>query len=207
MQELKNIGKSYNKSIIFKNINLSVKNSEPIILMGKNGCGKSTLLKIMAGIIKPTTGELSSPPKIKISLTPDKLPPMPFKTLEYLRHMGKIQGLLTGEINEYITKMFDYFYIPHHVKEQKLNKCSKGELQKINIMQALITKPDLLLMDEPFSGLDEDSLSQLLNLLTKTSENQTAIVIACHEKEIAQKFSNIYVFKDQLLNKQEGGEL
>ncbi|MCL2372991.1 MAG: ATP-binding cassette domain-containing protein [Defluviitaleaceae bacterium] len=199
---LKNISKSFGGKLVFCDANMSIKTAEPAVIMGKNGCGKSTLLKIIAGLLKHTGGEITRTPGIKISFAPDRFPKLPFKVEEYMQHMGKIQGLTSTEIDKYITQQFDYLGIPANIKSQVIYKCSKGTIQKINIMQAFLTKSDLLLMDEPFSGLDEGSIERLLQLLAKTAQENTAIIISCHEKLLAQRFTdNMYIFNGQSLAK------
>jgi len=197
---LKNVSKSYADKVIFSDVTMSITTDKPTVIMGVNGCGKSTLLKIIAGVLSHTSGEVTRNPNIKISFAPDRFPKLPFKVSEYISHMGKINGMSDKDINNYLDTQFEYLGIPQHIKDQKIAKCSKGTIQKINIMQSLLTKTDVLVMDEPFSGLDENSIEQLVKLLT--SMEQTAIVLSCHEKTLAPRISdNIFVFAGQNLVK------
>jgi len=165
----------------------------PVVLMGSNGCGKSTLLRIIAGLLDCTSGEVVRKADAKISYVPDRFPKVPFRVADYLLHMGSIQGVPPEEVKKYVDKQFNFLNIPEHIKKQWVSKCSKGTIQKINIMQALITKPDLLILDEPFSGLDEDSVEGLVAMLKGLEE--TAVVLACHQKKLAQRISDkIFVF-------------
>jgi len=199
---LKNVSKMYADKLIFCNVSMSVKTAKPIVIMGKNGCGKSTLLKIIAGVLRHTEGEISRMPKIKISYMPDRFPKLPFKVWGYLRHMGRIQGISDMDIKNYVDMQFEYLSIPKNIMEQKIHKCSKGTIQKINIMQAFMSKPDLLVVDEPFSGLDEGSIDRLIELLAETAQNETAIILSCHEKVLAQRVTdNLFVFDGQKLIK------
>jgi len=197
MISCKNIGISFSKLPIFSDISLEIESGTITALMGVNGCGKSTLLKILGGVLSPTEGEVICIDGIKISYIPDHLPALPFKVEEYLLHMGRIQGVQTKAIDEYINNMFKSLNIPMHIRKQRISKCSKGTVQKVNIMQALITKPDLLLLDEPFSGLDEKSLEDFINILKQTADSGTAVVLSCHEKEHMRKVAHdLYVFID-----------
>ena len=196
----KNLGKSYAGRMIFHNVNMAVKRHEPIVIMGDNGCGKSTLLKILAGVLSCTEGEVIYQPNAKISFVPDRFPKLPFAVESYLKHMGKIQGLSTSYIHSYIDEYFCYLNMATDFRKTKISKCSKGTIQKVNILQALITKPDLLILDEPFAGLDEDSQEKFLELIHKLISNGVAIVLACHEKKLAQKITNnIYIFAEKNL--------
>ncbi|MCL2356414.1 MAG: ABC transporter ATP-binding protein [Defluviitaleaceae bacterium] len=198
---LKNVSKSFAGKLVFCNATMSLRANRPTVIMGRNGCGKSTLLKIIAGVLAHTEGEIVRRPGIKISYAPDRFPKLPFKVGDYLLHMGRIQGISDSDINKYADSQFDRFGIPENIKQQVIYKCSKGTIQKVNIMQAFLTKPDLLVMDEPFSGLDESSVEELIRLLAETSD--TAVIISCHEKLLAQRITadNLYVFDKQSLVK------
>jgi len=173
---------------------MDIDGGEPVVFMGSNGCGKSTLLRIIAGLLHCTTGEVVHLPEIKISYVPDRFPKLPFKVNDYLRHMGRIQKISDGDILKYMRTMFERLNIPEHIETQKIPHCSKGTIQKINIMQALITRPDLLILDEPFSGLDEDTVEVMVELLKNMEE--THIVLSCHEKILAQRLAEkVFVFR------------
>jgi len=201
MQEIasiKDLGKSYSGRVIFHKVNMTVKQNEPIVIMGENGCGKSTLLKIIAGVLSCTEGEIKYRPDIKISFIPDRFPKLPFSVENYLTHMGKIQGLSESYINDYINEYFSLLNMPTDFRKTKISKCSKGTIQKINILQALLTKPDLLVLDEPFAGLDEDSEDNFIELIHSLVFDGVAIIIACHEKKLAQRITdNIYIFAEK----------
>lgn len=195
---LKNVGKAYLGKTIFRNVNMSIDINKPTVIMGENGCGKSTLLKIIAGILSCTEGEVIHRQKNKISYMPDRFPKLPFNVENYLFHMGSIQGIPRKEVNNYINIKFNHLNMPQSFRKQKIYNCSKGTLQKINVLQALITKPDLLVLDEPFSGLDENSVDSLFELLNEIIENNTAVILSCHEKSLAQKITNdFFIFKEQ----------
>lgn len=195
---VKNLGKSYGDKVIFHKLDMTIGRNEPIVIMGDNGCGKSTFLKILAGVLLHTEGEIEYYPNIKISFIPDRFPKLPFSVEEYLMHMGRIQGVSASLINDYIDEYFGLLNMPLDFRKTKIGNCSKGTIQKVNILQALITKPDLLVMDEPFSGLDEDSEEGLLELIHKLALDGVAIVLACHEKKLAQRITDrIYIFSDK----------
>ena len=166
--------------------------------MGENGCGKSTLLKIIAGVLSCTEGTIKYRPNIKISFIPDRFPKLPFSIENYLMHMGKIQGLSADSIDDYMNEYFNLLNMPMDFRETKISKCSKGTIQKVNILQALITKPDLFVLDEPFAGLDEDSEEAFFELIHKLISDGVAIILACHEKKLAQRITdNIYIFTEK----------
>jgi ABC-type multidrug transport system ATPase subunit len=192
---LKDVKKSFGRNLIFEGVNMEIDTGKPVVLMGSNGCGKSTLLRIIADLLACTSGEVVRKPGVKISYVPDRFPKVPFKVEDYLLHMGSIQGMKPEDVKKYADEQFKLLNIPQHIRRQRVSKCSKGTIQKINIMQALMVKPDLLILDEPFSGLDEASVEGLVQLL-KGLEG-TALVLACHQKELAQQISDkIFVFRE-----------
>jgi len=199
---LKNVKKTYASKLIFRDVTMSVVHDKPVLIMGRNGCGKSTLLKIIAGVLTHSEGEIVRLPNVKISYMPDRFPKLPFKVEDYITHMGSIQKVSESDINNYIAKQFTRLGIPESIKKQKIYNCSKGTIQKVNIMQAFLTKADLLVMDEPFSGLDEYAIEALLELIKETARAGTAVVLSCHEKTLAQRVTdNIFIFSGQSLVK------
>lgn len=196
---LEDVSKSFNKNCIFENIGCSFNEGESVAIMGKNGCGKSTLLKIIAGLLSCSKGKVITKQDIRISYIPDKLPRLPFKVEDYLIHMGRIQGLLKKEIEAFINAKFEYFDIDPSIKKQLINNCSKGTMQKINLLQAILVKPDLLVMDEPFSGLDEKTQLKLIYLLKEMMCQNVTFIITCHDTALAKELTeNIYILDNQL---------
>ncbi|MCL2235114.1 MAG: ABC transporter ATP-binding protein [Defluviitaleaceae bacterium] len=196
MVVLTDVGKRFGKSQIFAGVDLKVDASKPTVIMGKNGCGKTTLLKVAAGILQHSSGKVARLVGAKTAYVPDRFPKIPFKAGEYLTHMGEIQGLPRDFINRQIDSHFESFGIPNDIKDRKIAKCSKGTIQKINIIQAFLTKQDLVVLDEPFSGLDEESIAALIGLLTKMSEYGTAILLSCHDKELARQITDRVLLLD-----------
>jgi len=209
MQEIaiaNNLGKAFSGRTIFHGVHLAIQPHQPIVIMGENGCGKSTLLKIIARALPATTGGVKYRPGIKIAFVPDRFPKLPFSVESYLTHMGRIQGVEADRINGFIDEYFELLKMPWDYRKTQISKCSKGTLQKVSILQALITTPDLLVLDEPFAGLDEASVENFIGLLHRLIADGIAIVLACHEKTLAQRVSDdMYIFADKQLVKREGG--
>jgi len=133
-----------------------------------------------------TEGEIKYNRKIKISFIPDRFPKLPFNVESYLMHMGKIQGLSTKYINDYISEYFRHLNMPEDFRKTKISKCSRGTIQKVNILQALITKPDLLILDEPFSELDTHLRGQAQIQMQKlVKQFGKSVLIATHSRDEA----------------------
>ena len=149
-----------------------------------NGCGKSTLIKIMAGLIQPTTGKISYPNgKPMFHYLPEKFYPTPLKTREYLERMGEIDGIPHKELKKKIEVLAEDFYVSEFL-DTSMKLLSKGTLQKIGVIQALLSEPEVMLLDEPLSGQDIDSKKVFIHKINKLREKGITIVISCHEKEL-----------------------
>lgn len=200
---LENINKTYFGHSILTNVSLSIKEGDSLVLRGANGSGKSTLLKIMAGLISPTSGKrVITSPNLNLSYMPDKISSIRMTSTEYLTHMGKISGLSNVMIRERIAALHHTFQLEQNMSIT-MKHYSKGMLQKVNIMQAVLTRPQLLIIDEPFSGLDVDAKEQLYLALRTILEEGTAIVCAIHDSDYADYIpSSTYLLQQGTLHRQ-----
>ncbi|WP_151735321.1 ATP-binding cassette domain-containing protein [Paenibacillus tengchongensis] len=179
--ELKQVTKSYPGKLVLSSVSLAIRRGEAMLLVGGNGSGKSTLIRLIGGFTAPTSGSRqvheARPPKI--GFMPDRFPKHKFTSEEYLMHMGRIQGLPKEGLGRRIHDLHALYGLP--LASQPMRSFSKGMLQKVNLMQAVLTAPDLLLLDEPLSGLDDPSVQELCGALQELKEQNVAIVISTHE--------------------------
>ncbi|MEK3734666.1 MULTISPECIES: ATP-binding cassette domain-containing protein [Paenibacillus] len=176
--ELIKVDKRFGQYAALTNITWSLKQGECAAIVGGNGAGKSTLLHILAGLIRPSGGSrIAHIDPLRIGYVPERFPATRFRPTEYLRHVAAIQGLAKSEAARRIDAMMAVFQLP----DTSMMRSSKGMLQKVNLMQALLRQPDLLLLDEPLSGLDEASQAEMVGILNETKRLGTAIVMSVHE--------------------------
>ncbi|MEC0203076.1 ABC transporter ATP-binding protein [Paenibacillus lautus] len=176
--ELSGINKRFGKFAVLNNINWSISRAECVAITGSNGAGKSTLLHIIAGLAIPSVGSrVEYESSLRIGYVSERFPALRFRPSEYLRHMASIQGMSKHEAGKRIDAMLNVFQL----QDMKMTLCSKGMLQKVNIMQALLRQPDLLVLDEPLSGLDEPSQMEMIGILSEIKRQGTAIVMSVHE--------------------------
>jgi len=188
---LNNISKKYGQRLILNELSLRIHKGECMIVRGNNGSGKSTLLKIMTGLLPFCSGErILSSKGLIIGYTPDYLPRLRMTSTEYLTHMGKLSKLNRSVLQERIEQLHQLFNLDQS-SMIKMTHFSKGMLQKVNLMQATLHRPDLLVLDEPFSGLDKDSVGNLLAALQKLQAEGTAIMAAVHDPLLANQFENL----------------
>ncbi len=162
---------------ILQNISLGCSSDTRLLIRGKNGSGKSTLLKILAGITEPSSGKVKGNAQ-KIGYVPEHFPEsLRFAVKEYLLLTSSFQGASKASIENELAKYIKLFGLEPFL-HTSLKACSKGTRQKVGIIQALLTKPDLLLLDEPLTGLDAESQQVFIQLL---KEEQIPIVFTSHE--------------------------
>ncbi|MDM5278564.1 ATP-binding cassette domain-containing protein [Paenibacillus silvae] len=200
---LKEASKKYGSREVLTDISLTINQGECTILRGSNGSGKSTMLRMASGLIPLTSGQrLLEHSDIVIGYTPDRLSKLRMTSTEYLTHMGQIAGIARRELKERIQQLHQFFNLEQsdHVK---MTHFSKGMLQKTNVMQAMIKTPHILVLDEPFSGLDNESTGHLLHSLKAIKDEGTAILAAVHDPLLASQLeSNTYWIRHGRLSRE-----
>jgi ABC-type multidrug transport system, ATPase component len=195
---INNVKKTINGNTILNNLNLTIPKNSITLIDGYNGSGKSVTLKLIAKIYKPTSGKLISDGVV--SYAPDQFPTSLNLTLdEYFNYLKKIYKLPT------YSKMIDYMVSNFNLEQFldfKVNNCSKGTRQKVNIIQCLVKPADIYILDEPFSGLDKDSIYFLANYLCEIKSKAT-IIISSHEHDINKKIiTHTFNLKSNAFSKQ-----
>ncbi|MDI7742471.1 ABC transporter ATP-binding protein [Lysinibacillus fusiformis] len=183
--EVLNVSKEIGGEKILANINLTIEKNTAIAISGHNGSGKSTLLKILAGIYEPTTGEVRRG-DWKVAYVTEHFPEnLRFKLKEYLYLTASFQGSSKQHIKTELQKYIEIFNLQSFA-DTPLKKCSKGTKQKVGLIQALMMKPDILLLDEPLTGLDSSTQQELFRLLEELKKQITIIFTTHEDKMIAR---------------------
>ncbi|MBC8591329.1 ABC transporter ATP-binding protein [Wansuia hejianensis] len=199
MLKIENISKSYGKGSVkaVDNIDLEIKSGEIFGFLGPNGAGKTTTIKMIVGLLKPDGGKISidgvdvwdSPleAKSKISYVPDN-PEIydKLKGIEYLNFIADMYEIPKEERIkdiEYYTKLFNI----EHALGDIIGSYSHGMKQKIVLTSALITNPDLFILDEPMVGLDPKSAFNLKEIMRKMCNDGKTVFFSTHVLEVAEK--------------------
>lgn len=164
------------KDFKIENINLNIKNQEFFVLLGPTGSGKTLLLELIAGFQKPDKGKILYKNKPYTQLEPEKRD-IGFVYQEYslFPHMNvkenisyglKEQGLEEAEIEKKVDEMLNLFDITN-LEERYPKTLSGGEKQRVSLARAIVIKPDLLLLDEPFNALDEKTHKEMIENIKK----------------------------------------
>ncbi|MFF2176690.1 ABC transporter ATP-binding protein [Lysinibacillus sp. NPDC058147] len=185
IMEIQNISKQYSGKKILENATFSICANQIIALVGKNGSGKSTLLKIIAELVDADSGSIvKHSQSLKIGYVPEVTPSQIFFTPEeYLYHMGSIRGIPKKQLQQKINDLLELFHL-QEARNIRIVNFSKGMKQKVMIMQAMLEDTDLLILDEPLSGLDPKAQSDLEETLSILKDKGLCIVLTCHETKL-----------------------
>lgn len=197
MIELKNVGKSYNGKTVLEDINLKLEEGTIAAFIGRNGCGKSTMLKVISGLARKDCGEIIYDKNYRISYVPEQFYAVNMTARAYLKHMMEIDGVYSvmEGINR-INTLAESFFV-EHMLDKSMKKLSKGTFQKIGVIQAIMSKPEVLLLDEPLSGQDADSQEVFVEEISKMKKYGTIILLSAHEPELINSLGDrIYTIRD-----------
>ena len=188
--ELKQLKKSYKDKEVLKGIDLKVEAYEIYAILGRNGCGKTTLFKCIMGLIEKTHGEilfdgqeLTFEIRSKFGYMPERRSLLPDLSMrEHLHLMGTLKKMDEDSIEERILRLVEDFELEDYL-DKSINSLSKGQQQKTQLMIALLNEPEILILDEPLSGLDVDSVDFFLNALKNYASLGHSILISSHQME------------------------
>lgn len=173
-----NIHKRYNQNVILDDISVLLNKGEAIFLVGSNGCGKSTLLRILAGLTAPSSGLIKWKDSCNKAFIPDHFEKINISVKSFMDHM---MGIETEPIKREQLDQYYKIYQMESMLDTPMKYLSKGTLQKVAVIQALLSRKDIIFMDEPLSGQDTLSKLNFVKEMKERKEQGTAIVAACHE--------------------------
>lgn len=196
MITLNHIVKEYDKKVILNDIDLTIEQGRTAAFIGHNGCGKSTLLKIIAGLVRPTKGTVCLEKGLMIHYVPEHFPKMNLTVMRYLTYMGKLEKLNSTELETRIYGLAEEFFVSHMLNIP-MKHLSKGSLQKIGVIQAMIKEPDILLLDEPLSGQDVMSQQVFIQKIKEMQKHNVTILMSCHEPYLIDAIADeVYEFAE-----------
>jgi len=199
---MERVEKHFGKKPVLRGIDLTLAEGESAAVKGRNGSGKSTLLRLAAGIDTPSAGSLESGlPSRQVGYVPDRFPPLRFTLNEYLTAMGRIRGMEPGRLSRRIVELADFAGLTADA-ERPIFHYSKGMLQKTAVLQAMLDEPRLLIMDEPMSGLDRASRSELLEMLKRLHAAGLTLLFSTHEdRSVSELTDRCYHLADGRLER------
>lgn len=204
MIEFKGINKIYKNNIVLYDINLKLEEGNIIVFVGPSGCGKTTTVKMINRLIKPTSGQvlingedISNKNVInlrrKIGYVIQQTGLFPHMTIkENIGIVAKMQKMKSKEIEEKTKELMEMVGLDYEkFGDRYPTELSGGQQQRVGIARALITNPDIILMDEPFSALDPITRSQLQDeLINIQTQFKKTIIFVTHDMDEAIKIAD-----------------
>ncbi|MBU4455019.1 ATP-binding cassette domain-containing protein [Patescibacteria group bacterium] len=242
MIEIKNLTKKFGSNTVLDNISFSVKRGEVLGFLGPNGAGKTTTMKIIASFWKPTAGvvevdgldvaENSLAVRKKIGYLPETVPLYDdMRVYEYLKFVAEIRGLDKEGIRRAATNgaHANVLNMKERIKEvikicglskvarQPIEELSKGYRQRVGLAQAIMHNPDILILDEPTTGLDPNQIAEIRNLIKELGKEKTVILSTHILGEVSATCGRVVIINngrivgegspDELIAKSSGKEI
>jgi ABC-type multidrug transport system ATPase subunit len=192
MIRIEGVSKRYGKQTVLDQVSLSVESGQAYGLLGRNGAGKTTLTHLMLDLLEPDAGRiglfgqphsrLGRAGKRRLGFMGDSLAITEELSGEaYLQLTGRIYGLASAELARRISSLFGYFFEELSDLRKPAAQYSTGMKQKLAFCAAVLHSPDLLILDEPFSGLDPLAAGQLIAFLRQYLREGRALFISSHD--------------------------
>lgn len=200
MLKVSHVTKYYDDFRAVNDLSFEIKEGEIFGLLGVNGAGKTTTFRMIMGLLDKTEGEITlDGKKIDYSLTDqigfltEERSLITSKTvLEQAIYYGVLKGLTEKEVEEKLDEYLDEFNIKEY-KNKKIKELSKGNQQKIQFIISILHSPRLLILDEPFSGLDPINVEMFKKIILKLKKNKTMIIFSSHMMEHIEYFCDSLV--------------
>jgi ABC-type multidrug transport system ATPase subunit len=180
------VGKRYGRGDwVLSDVDLQLPPAMVAAITGRNGSGKSTLLRMLVGVSRPSLGRITGRPD-PVGYVPDRFPATErLSALAYLTHLGRVRGLTTAAARARAADLLDRLSLvggPH----TPLRLLSKGNVQKVALAQALLIRPALLVLDEPWSGLDATSHGVLAEIIAEVAAGGGTVVFTDHRESVTR---------------------
>ena len=191
---LKNVSKTFTGKKVVDNISFSLEEPGVFGLLGTNGAGKTTTIRMLLGIIKKDSGEITWNGKkvdrksVNFGYLPEERGVYPkVKIYDQLMYFAELKGMKRSEEDKTINEWAKRLKVGEYM-QQPAEKLSKGNQQKIQFMTAVIHNPELVVLDEPFSGLDPVNTELLKNIIIDLVKNGKYVIMSAHQMATIEEF-------------------
>ena len=193
--EIENLVKRYHDLIALDHFNLQVKEGEIFGLLGVNGAGKTTTFRMIMGLLEPTKGEITlngKPIDYNVTdtigfLTEERSLLTKLTVKEQALFYGALKSMTEDQILKRLDELLERFEIMDY-KDKKIKELSKGNQQKVQFIMAILNDPKLLILDEPFSGLDPFNVELFKREIIDMSKRGSMIIFSSHRMEHVELF-------------------
>lgn len=204
--ETKNLTKKYGAFVALSSLNCELQSGELIGLAGSNGAGKSTFLKLLATLTKPTSGDIllngksiiKNPKEMQkvIGYLPQNVAAYPnLNAIEFLGYIASLKGMKKSRANEQILHLLKVLHL-ENVSNRHLSDFSGGMKQRVGIACALLGNPQIIIVDEPTTGLDPEERIAFRNILSELAGNKIVILSTHIISDIEAVANRIMVLKN-----------
>ena len=192
--EINNLVKHFGEKEVLRDVSFSVENGQAIGLLGRNGAGKTTSIRIVMGVFYPDSGNVLvdgkpiNRDKISIGYLPEERGLYPKqKIADQLAYFGRLRGLSRADAREKTKRWLERMDMSQYA-DKKLETLSKGNQQKIQLATTLLCDPQLVILDEPFSGLDPVNAMLLKDVIKEMIEKGSAVIFSSHQMNYVEEF-------------------
>jgi len=189
---INDLTKEYSKKKGIYNINTEFKSGILNLVIGENGSGKSTLFKCIMGLTKYKGYVIKR--RLRIGYAPEEyIMPLNMTIIDFLYSIGRIKGYPKFELSENVKYYLDYFNLNNY-EDKYIKELSHGMRQKINLMQAFIYEPKIIILDEPLASLDQQIIPKVVKLIKERAKRNLVVVSTHNPKYFKIKNRKIYHF-------------
>lgn len=198
--EVKNVSKQYGETKALSKVSFSLSNSGVVGLVGRNGAGKTTLIKVIMDIIKPDEGSVTFKDvdgKLSIGYLPEERGLyLNISVLDQLMLIAELNGITKKEALDNIKLYLEKLEIPQYLNVVP-KKLSKGNKQKIQLVSAIVHKPKIVILDEPFSGLDPVNIDLFKSVITEYIDDKRMLIFSSHQLFDVEQMCNYVIFVNE----------
>lgn len=216
--EVKNLSKSFEDTVVIKDVSFKVNQGECVVIIGSSGSGKSTLLRCINLLERPTSGEILFNeenilnPEVDENVVRSKLQ-MVFQNFNLFSNMSVLKNCTIGQMkvlkrdkklaNEIALSNLTRVGLADRIN-YRIKEISGGQKQRVAIARALSMNPSVILFDEPTSALDPEMVHEVLKVMKELAKEKTTMIVVTHEMQFAKEVADSIIFMDEGVIVEEG---
>ena len=192
--EVRDLHKSFGEKEVLKGISFSIESGKALGLLGRNGAGKTTTIRILMDVFRANSGDIFMndnkfvPKNFKIGYLPEERGLYPKRTVtEQMTYLARLRGATKKEALKSTEKWLNRLEISEY-KDKLLETLSKGNQQKVQLAATLVSDPDIVILDEPFSGLDPVNSQILQDVVNELIEIGKIVIFSSHQMSYVEEF-------------------